>query len=55
VPHTYNEDQLAGPPALRLFAEIGWTTVLALEETFSASAYCQRCWPVADWRNEDLG
>jgi hypothetical protein len=51
----HTEHQLVDQRALRLFAELDWTTVLTLEETFGASAYCQRCWPVADWRNEDFG
>jgi type I restriction enzyme, R subunit len=33
---TYTEDQLVEQPALGLFGELGWTTVLALEETFGA-------------------
>jgi hypothetical protein len=41
--------------AIGLFAELDWTTVPALKETFAAGAYCQRCWPVADWGNEDFG
>ena len=34
--HAYTEDQLAEQPAIGLFAELGWTTVSALEETFGA-------------------
>jgi hypothetical protein len=51
----HTEHQLVDQRALRLFAELGWTKVSALEKTFAVGAYCQRCWPVADWRNEDLG
>ena len=32
-PHAYTEDQLVEQPALRLFAELGWQTVSALDET----------------------
>ena len=35
-PHAYTEDQLVEQPAIGLFAELGWTTVSALEETFGA-------------------
>ncbi len=34
MPHPYTEDQLVEQPAIGLFAELGWTTVSALEETF---------------------
>ena len=37
MPHTYTEDQLVEQPAIALFAELGWTTVSALEETFGAT------------------
>mgnify|MGYP003591094563 CR=1 FL=1 len=33
-PHAYTEDQLVEQPAIGLFAELGWQTVSALEETF---------------------
>jgi type I restriction enzyme R subunit len=32
--HAYTEDQLVEQPAVGLFAELGWTTVSALEEIF---------------------
>src|SRR3990170_674267 len=32
--HAYTEDQLVEQPAMRLFAEIGWETVSAMEELF---------------------
>jgi type I restriction enzyme, R subunit len=35
-PHGYTEDQLVEQPAIGLFAELGWTPVSALEETFGA-------------------
>ena len=35
--HAYTEDQLVEPPAIGLFAELGWQTVSALEETFGAT------------------
>jgi type I site-specific restriction-modification system R (restriction) subunit len=34
MPHAYTEDQLVEQPAIGLFAELGWATVSALEETF---------------------
>jgi len=34
--HVYTEDQLVEQPAIGLFAEHGWQTVLALEETSGA-------------------
>lgn len=34
MPHTYTEDQLVEQPAIGLFAELGWTTVSAMEEVF---------------------
>ncbi len=37
MPHAYTEDQLVEQPAIGLFAELGWTTVSALEETFGAA------------------
>ena len=40
--HAYSEDQLVEQPAIGLFAELGWTTVSALEETFGATGTLQR-------------
>ena len=37
MPHAYTEDQLCEQPAIGLFAELGWQTVSALEETFGAT------------------
>jgi type I restriction enzyme R subunit len=34
--HPCTEDQLVAQPAIGLFAELGWATVSALEETFGA-------------------
>jgi len=34
--HAYTEDQLVEQPAIALFAELGWQTVSASEETFGA-------------------
>ena len=31
--HAYTEDQLVEQPAIALFAELGWQTVSAMEET----------------------
>ena len=36
MPRAYTEDQLVEQPAIGLFAELGWQTVSALEETFDA-------------------
>jgi type I restriction enzyme R subunit len=35
--HAYTEDQLVEQPAIGLFADLGWQTVAALEETFGAT------------------
>src|ERR1035437_6015674 len=35
--HAYTEDQLIEQPAIGLFAELGWQTVSASEETFGPS------------------
>jgi type I restriction enzyme, R subunit len=35
--HAYTKDQLVEQPAIRLFAELGWSTVSALEETLGAT------------------
>ncbi|MFO0180484.1 MAG: type I restriction endonuclease, partial [bacterium] len=35
-PHAYTEDQLVEQPAIGLFAELGWQTMSALEETFGS-------------------
>ncbi|HWQ93313.1 MAG TPA: type I restriction endonuclease, partial [Clostridia bacterium] len=37
MPHPYTEDQLVEQPAITLFAELGWQTVLASEEVFGPS------------------
>ncbi len=37
MPQAYTEDQLVEQPAVGLFAELGWTTVSALDETFGAA------------------
>jgi len=37
MPHAYTEDQLVEQPAIGLFAELGWQTVSAMEETFGAT------------------
>ncbi len=41
-PHAYTEDQLVEQPAIGLFAELGWATVSALEETFGTTGTLQR-------------
>jgi hypothetical protein len=40
--HAYNEDQLVEQPAIGLFAELGWSTVSALDETFGSTGTLQR-------------
>ena len=42
MPHAYTEDQVVEQPAIALFAELDWTTVPALEETFGATGPLQR-------------
>jgi type I restriction enzyme, R subunit len=37
MPHAYTEVQLVAQPAIGSFAELGWTTVLALEGIFGAT------------------
>ena len=37
MPHAYTEDQLVEQPAIGLFAELGWQTVVAMEEVFGRS------------------
>ena len=34
--HAYSEDQLVEQPAIKLFAELGWKSVSAQDETFGA-------------------
>jgi type I restriction enzyme R subunit len=40
--HTYTEDQLVEKPAIGLFAELGWSVVSAMEETFGANGTLPR-------------
>jgi type I restriction enzyme R subunit len=40
--HAYTEDQLVEQPAIGLFAELGWQTVVALEEVFGPAGTLQR-------------
>jgi len=37
MPHAYTEDQPVEQSAIGLFAELGWQTVSAMEETFGAT------------------
>lgn len=37
-PHPYTEDQLVEQPAIGLFAELGWETVSAIDETFGPTS-----------------
>lgn len=37
MPHAYTEDQLVEQPAITLFAELGWQTMVAEEEVFGVS------------------
>ncbi|HLE63373.1 MAG TPA: type I restriction endonuclease [Pyrinomonadaceae bacterium] len=37
MPHPYTEDHLVEQPAVQLFAELGWTTVSAIEEVLGLS------------------
>ena len=40
--HAYTEDRLVEQPAIGLFAELGWSTVSALEETFGPTGTLSR-------------
>ena len=40
--HAYTEDQLVEQPAIGLFAELSWTTVSAMEETFGVTGTLSR-------------
>ena len=40
--HPYTEDQLVEQPAIGLFAELGWATVSALDETLGETGTLQR-------------
>jgi type I restriction enzyme, R subunit len=40
--HPYTEDQLVEQPAIGMFAELGWITVSALDETFGETGTLQR-------------
>ncbi len=40
--HAYTEDQLVEQPAVKLFAELGWQTVSAMDETFGAGGLLSR-------------
>ena len=42
MPHAYTEDQLVEQPAIGLFAELGWQTVSAMEETFGPTGTLSR-------------
>ena len=40
--YAYTEDQLVEQPAIGMFAELGWSTVSALEETFGPTGTLSR-------------
>ena len=40
--HAYTEDQLVEQPAIGLFAELGWSTVSALDEAFGVTGTLSR-------------
>jgi type I restriction enzyme R subunit len=42
MPHAYTEEHLVEQPAIGLFAQLGWQTVSALEETFGKDGTLQR-------------
>jgi type I restriction enzyme R subunit len=42
MPHAYTEEHLVEQPAIGLFAQLGWQTVSALEETFGQDGTLQR-------------
>jgi type I restriction enzyme R subunit len=37
MPHAHTEDQLVEQPAIGLFAEVGWSTLSAMEEAYGAT------------------
>ena len=43
MPQSYTEDQLCEQPTIGLFAELGWTTVSALEEFFGKGSCKNNC------------
>ncbi len=47
MPHPYTENQLVEQPAIGLFAELGWQTVSAMEESFGANGTAQKTQRVA--------
>ena len=45
MPHAYTEDQLVEQPAIGLFAELGWHTVVALLNTTGRmTCFCPVCY-----------
>ncbi len=42
MPHAFTEDQLVEQPAIGLFAELGWSTVSAQEETLGTAGILSR-------------
>lgn len=40
--HAYTEDQLVEQPAIGLFAQLGWQTMSAMEETFEPGSTLSR-------------
>ena len=42
TPHAYTEDSLVEQPAIRLFEELHWSTVSAMEETFGPNGTLKR-------------
>jgi type I restriction enzyme R subunit len=42
MPHAYTEDQLVEQPAIGLFAELGWSPISAIDETFGTDGLLGR-------------
>lgn len=42
IPYTRTEGYLAEPPAIQLFAELGWKTISAMEEVFGSTGTLKR-------------
>ncbi|HEY0777682.1 MAG TPA: type I restriction endonuclease, partial [Gemmatirosa sp.] len=42
MPHAYSEGQLVEQPAIQLFAELGWSTVSAMDETLGPTGTLRR-------------
>ncbi len=53
MPHAYTEDQLFEQPAIGMFAEFGWTKVLAVDELTRDRSAMSPCFG-GKWNREML-